>query len=666
MDFMRFSSSQRYGTRVPLRQLAFRVTVSRAYLIEDERPEVLCEVTIPWNSKLPSPSERLRLFQQLHGAMAAADSTTNSNDGGWSAGPLVAEVTDELRRPASQLFTRPTVEDFIDAGEEDFPVDPPQGPSLLAPIVLRQHRRDHLPNNNMFIMWATGGLGDDAASGAPRPSINPGGSTTTAHYSSPALLDAALLRWVGEERVLCRLTAERNEGFFTARPSLNEPHTILVDAVHIYSFVIRAVDVASLDTAEADGRHNSNSMSDSSTTVGHDAGGRRHHHRRTSASAGGGPPDQNAMAHTMDVLSGRGAAHLGLAVAATSALAAAEQVTESIRAVSAEAAGGMEALRLAPTPAGADGSGWAEDPDAQARRMLRDAAMAIADSRAALSALASAEVVPAAAAGTTAAPSGIVLSGTVGGMSATYDGSARGGGTVTPRRAGSGSSTATATTAATVLGAVTGDRVRYYVYGVVERTLGLPYDAVYLKCCLQQDTEPTSTSSSGGLPQFFLEQEALLSRGAGGRVFSTQLAYAGAVTVEDYLVQVDHCFNVPFEHSYVDDALPKAPLRLAVAAFSEGFGGEGHQTPVGYCSVSLPVLAPGTHTVHCPLWTPHMTGSEFVKAVVAGGGPSLVDLRDSAAPVRGRTGIAVRQGLLADSQGLVTVTVNIVHQRGAM
>lgn len=687
MEFIRFTSSQRYGTRVPLRQLAFVVTVSRTFLIEDEEPEVLCEVTVPWGAKLPSPQERLNMYKQLQAALSASaergkkDEASEAHPASDSlALPTLAEVVEQLRSPSHKLFTRPPMEDFIDPSEEDFPVDPPMGPSLLAPVVLRQHRRDHRPNDRMHFLWTLG----DITGAPPAPSRSrqseeaserPGeGAAELTEGSAAATEGGGLLglAWVGEERVLCTITAEKDEGFFTAKPSLNTPHTILVDAVYIHSFTICAVDMASLDHSEGIDSESGSSASLVSGPFGLER--RSHGHRQWDGDAKVARPSQRpSMGGVLAAVTATGSLPAAAAAAATTTLAAAEQASDGIRTVATQATEGLEVLRRSEEGFGAGGGGahgvegqaTSAASQALAQSLLRDAAMLTLDgggdeanTRAAADVLRPAAVRTAAVAEDEEFFHG--KGGTAGGDG--FEATAR-------RLAPQGRRANVAP--GFLPGGEEGRRRRYHVFGVVERCLGLPYDTLYLKCMLVQDTLPGAEARAArDVPLFFLEREALAAVATGSSraqhsqetLFTTQLAYAGAVTVEDYLVEVDHVFNVPFEHSYVDDSLPKAPLRLMVTALSEGFSGDGSQAPVGYCCVTLPVAVPGTHKVRSPMWTPHPTGREFVKSATTGGRPSLVDGRESGPPLTNRTGISVRQGLLADSAGMLCLTVNVAQQ----
>ncbi|CAD2220804.1 Ciliary basal body-associated, B9 protein, putative [Angomonas deanei] len=403
----------------------------------------------------------------------------------------------------SRFFTRPTAEDFIDIGEEDFPVDPPQGPSRLAPVILRQHRKDHQPNHNMFFMWASGGL-----KGGPDSPDDP-------------------LEWVGEERVMCTVMSEKDEKFFSARPPLNSFHTLLVDSSHIYSFKLEAnfteesrVDpIAPLAVGEG--------VEVLAAEINHN----------------------NAILYAAD----------------ENKEAARNQLKEAIRILSG-------------------------DSNAQ-KPAERSAALQT--------------VVPLKSKDFVAAPDK--------------------------------------------------GRRRIFVYGVVERCLGIDQDCVFLKCQLLDENHPSGRGET-------LDGQCAPTLEGEGIIFTTQLSYAGRIIKDDFFVQVDHVFGVPFEYCYEDRLLPTSPLRLNITAYTEGAGGDGIQSPVGYCSVSLPTNVPGRHTVIGQLWTPKLTGKEFLMSTLIGGRPSLVDARQAGPPLDHRTGISSKEGMMTNNAGSVRVTVNIMHR----
>ncbi|PBJ79729.1 Meckel syndrome type 1 protein (mks1) [Trypanosoma cruzi cruzi] len=251
MDFFRFHSAQQYSSQVPLRKLLFCVTLWRALLVEENQPEVLCSVTVPWDGKLFSPAEKLDMIRAVAAETAAGInervSLRDDADGTemeimhallqGRASPIpdavsaAKQLKEHLEKSASALFTHTSSEDYICETEEECPVVPPQDPSPLASAVLRRYRTQHKTSNKMYFMWAIGGIP------APR-----GASLTD-------------MRWEGEERVICIITADKSEFYFTARPSINEMHTLFVDSLHVYSFKISvtAAKEKALTPSETDG-----------------------------------------------------------------------------------------------------------------------------------------------------------------------------------------------------------------------------------------------------------------------------------------------------------------------------------------------------------------------------------------------------------------------------
>lgn len=855
MSFARFSKSQRYGSRVPLRNLAFRVTVSRASVVEESHTEELCCVTVPWDGKVLSPSERIELFEGVQDALArdafgrptvdgqakpivtpAGDVVAASpqaklalvdglaaapdlfsatlsgvvplsslyNDGdrdrqhpsltaqaagrtmpftgaptnasfsgpaGWSVKDMYAALVHLLRQPGCGLFTRPTTEDYIDAAEEEVPFEPPLvGASRLASVVLRQHRKDHQPNNRMFFMWAFGELHGVSASRLRERATSPAlpGDIPAAEETKPnvekdnqvpahdeakqqgrsgrqtANTDDSVdgpLRWSGEEMVMCTITAERDECFFTAKPSLGEVHTLVVDSLYIYSFLIEAVP-----------RDEANTNAPSTAGVQSAMSG-------TGVTGGVRPSTATAAA---------------AAVATAAPLSPAEDAAERVRQLSTSVTAQVSRLRL--------------NKEAAARAMLREAALRLPDSAASTHPSSVGETgggkpdtATSAAAGlsdgggtglrhrkasgeepfstalvaegsrpwlSSALPNRSVSFSTT--VTPPMSAAARGGGLLGSSfsMAGAGMSMTmgrgttahgvAARDAATsgVGGGVSpsstaspATRCQYYVCGVVERCVGVVQDTLLLRCEVLRDVLPyskltvqeTASSSTGQhrrndhyltnpagaaslrylrvrtsfdenedseddfsdkdgedydrrrLPRQQKQQQQHHPRdSADARVeaiepeltFTTQLAFAGRVVRDDFYLDVDHVFNFPFEISYFDTVVPRSPLRLSITAFTEGAGADGLQTPVGYCSLTLPVASAGRHRVEAPLWVPHKTGKELVKAVLTGGGPALVDSRQSGPPLlpHQRTGIAVKEGMMTDPTGTVQVTVNVVKQ----
>lgn len=660
MDFVHFLKSQRYRSRVPLRQLQFTVAVYRAIVVEEANVELLTEVVVPWDGKVFSPHETLDLYKdlteltmrpttaagELHtltapGESAAATATINSplsataataalgiNTSGTTVGasasreqpasasppnalalPSPRELAAQLRRPQSSFFTRPSLEDFIDRAEEDFPVDPPQGPSLLAPIILRQHRRDHQPNRKMFLMWASGDvvLPDENASnqvGSP-----PLRSTTAAAASgdtagakdafAPAAstlpaIEVSAMAWKGVERVLCTLTAEVDEHVFTTRPSLNDVHTLFVDAAHIYTFRV------TVSRAEAA----------TTTTPGNPALSER---LQTSLDTSAAPLDV-VLANVRE-LSQYTEEQLELLEVSRDAVARrllrqAALLLPPERGVTGPAGGGHGGVSGAGTAAGV-GSGAAEDAAGGGRRRRSSLGLG---------------------------PSGDRLGASL---------------AATQRATGVGGVLLSRSTVMRGGHALPRGMCQYYVFGTVDRCVGVAESTLFLRCQLIEDDaakswlyDPCGTSSPSAVSEF-----------------SSQLAHLSTFLDHECVLDVDHVFNVPFDYNFVGAALPCSPLRLIVSAFTEGAAAEGIQSAVAYACLSLPIASPGRHVVQGALWAPHRSGVEFLRSVLLGGAPSLVDARQAGPPLAHRTGISVKEGLYADSVGSVEVTVNIMHHK---
>ncbi|RNF17543.1 uncharacterized protein Tco025E_04778 [Trypanosoma conorhini] len=251
MDLFRFQSAQQYVSQLPLRRLSFCVTLWRALLVEENHTEMLCSVTVPWDGKLFSPAEKLEMTRAVAaeatsggGAPASPGDAANAAElqairlqllqGNGDAVPDAAQAAAELRRhlekSAAALFTHTSSEDYICEAEEDCPVDPPQDPSPLAAVILRHYHAQHQKSNKMYFMLAIGGI------------------------TAPDGASLAEMRWEGEERVFCIITADRSEFHFTAKPSINETHTLFVDSLHVYSFKVSvtAAEETALTPSEPD------------------------------------------------------------------------------------------------------------------------------------------------------------------------------------------------------------------------------------------------------------------------------------------------------------------------------------------------------------------------------------------------------------------------------
>lgn len=637
MDFLHFAKSQRYRSKVPLRQLQFTVEVYRAIVVEEET-ELLVEATVPWDGKVFSPAETLSLYKDLahltqrsHSRVAlepdavpppplqssakAVEEVLRGVATGSAAGgsapllpvlpnmpalPSPTDVLAQLRRPQSSFFTRPSVEDFINTAEEDVPVDPPPGPSLLAPLILRQHRRDHQPNRRMFLMWAAGELVTPSTAPGP-PQATAAGAAAGAPPPTPPLVDVSAAAWRGTERVLCTLTAEQDERVFTAKPSLNEVHTLFVDAAYIYTFV---VTVSQAKTASAaPGRHGL-------------------------WSAGSAAP-----------------------ALVPSAMAPLEVLLANVRGLAQYAEAQFEALEVS--------------KDAVARRLLRQAAlMAPLDRGSATEGVALSPGAAAALASTSAAGQldasgrrrgrsalGLSLSLSVG------DRGGAGGGAGGHALALSPSSRVGRPGTMRGASAVPRGLCQYYIFGAVERCVGVPESTLFVRCHLVDEGE------AGAVPYDPFAPPSASGTAAGVLEFCSQLAHVGSFVAGECVLDIDHVFNLPFDYSVVSPVLPSAPLRLFATAYTEGPAAEGLQAPVAYACMSLPIASPGHHTLTAPMWAPHKTGVEFLRSALMGGAPALVDPRQAGPSPVHRTGVSVKGGLYADSVGVLHVTVNILHHR---
>ncbi|KAK7196051.1 Meckel syndrome type 1 protein [Novymonas esmeraldas] len=665
MEFLHFAGSQRYRSRVPLQQLRFTVAVYRAIVVEEDKRELLVEATVPWDGKVFSPAETLSLYTSLTRLSRAETATTappppvQCDDGTAAAPdapvptshtllpllpnmpslPTAADVLHQLRRPQSCFFTRPSLEDFIDSAEEDVPVDPPQGPSLLAPVILRQHRRDHQPNRRMYIMWAAGEVRvpgqsgeppateqSEAVEGGPWPhsaasphNVLAAASTVAETAATAGTADLEAARWVGTERVLCTVTAEQDERRFTAKPSLGEWHTLFVDAAYIYTF---CVSVSHADAAAAPGRR---------------------------AASAGEAAQRSATAD---------------AALSPSSIAPLELLLTSVRDLALRAEEQYASLELG--------------KDAVARALLRQAAMMALPERGGLDGAAATPSMAAtasSAADSTQRRRGRAAAGHHSALHAT--GADRGGaGGVSaalassssrPHR-GAASGVALLSRAGVMRSAPALPRglCQYYVFGTVDRCVGVAEPTLFVRCELAEDgaaaagatayaePPPPSAASPGTAPS---------SSSSTVATFTSQLADVGAVVEAESVLDVAHVFNLPFEYSCVGAVVPHSPLRLVVTAFTEGPAAAGLQAPVAYACVSLPMACPGRHAVTAPLWAPHKTGVEYLRSSLLGGAPALVDAHQAGPAAAHRTGAHVKLGLHADTVGTLHMTVHVLHHK---
>ncbi|CAJ1026300.1 putative Ciliary basal body-associated, B9 protein [Leishmania utingensis] len=143
--------------------------------------------------------------------------------------------------------------------------------------------------------------------------------------------------------------------------------------------------------------------------------------------------------------------------------------------------------------------------------------------------------------------------------------------------------------------------------------------------------------------------------------FSSQLAHVSPFVEGEFLLDIGHAFNLPFDYFFVCAARPHSSLRLIVTAFTEGTAAEGLQAPVAYACVSLPIASPGRPTVTARMWAPHKVGVEFLRTPLVGGAPGPVDARQAGPAPTHHTGINVKEALYVDSVGTLHITVNVLH-----
>lgn len=668
MNVFHFASSQRYRSRLPLRQLTFTVAVYRAIVVEEDKAELLVEATVAWDGKVLSPAETLSIYKDVtHLSRREAAGTAPNNDksdvqGGASAlglegappvsspaivpapapGPLLPNIPSlpalsdaiaQISKLQFFFFTRPSLEDFINQAEEDVPVDPSPGPSLLAPIVLRQHRRDHQPNRCMFLMWAAGELlvcgrppgaaspgpvggGDDVAGGDSANGDSHAAASLTAHpttAAAPLLPSAAGMEssidlddvtWGGTERVLCTLTAEQDEYFFTAKPSLNKLHTLLVDAAYIYTFRV--------------------TVSRAGASVG-----------QREPWAGDGTR--------------RGVPADGCLL--PSSIAPLEVLLANVRDLAQSVAEQYESLEIGKV--------------AVARRLLRQVVMMAPLERVGTDGGATAAAAAASVSSSSEVARRRRWQGTLG-LSMPFSAAAdRTGARGTMGNLTSSSRSQRATSFGAALLSSTGVKrsalslpcgsCQYHIFGTVDRCVGIAEWTLFVRCRLVEDDSVT--------PSMYDPHLTSSSSSSAVCEFISQLAHASTFVEGEFLLDVDHVFNLPFDYSFVGAALPSSPLRLIATAFTEGAAAEGLQAPVAYACVSLPIASPGHHTVTAPMWAPHKTGVEFLRSTLVGGAPGLVDVRQAGPAPAHRTGLNVKEGLYTDSVGTLHITVNIIHHK---
>lgn len=806
IDFNRFASSQRYCSTVPLDQLALRVRVTRALIVEENHVETVVDAVIPWNGKLFSPSEQIRMWDKMrdiwkrtshagsegdaaastarsssshhtrdpHNTALAAEhlallpgqgATTTSSDPSEHASvrslfhcPSPLELLEELSRPASWLFTRPSGEDYIDVREEECPVLPSQGDSRLAPVILRRHRQEHLPNNNFFVVWADGittgrtprgavvtasgagttttvnrkgnsvksrrrtanltggGDGPDwtaateltlsgaTAAGAPlglhsEEAGRRGGGDITATTSTEDIdrEDLALM-WEGEEYVFCTVTMEQQEGYFTAKPTLFEEHTLRVDSSHIYRFCIEAqlkaapasstlAVVTEVPTLLQQGPQPERTSTRPPSTQGKRDS---QHGRGSAAQLGQASKSQTGMlaAHRTGqpsvVLPGEFSAFAAgihanvLPASPTPGSPTQRSMLGSPTGGAAGGAGWSSTVLPAPAPEG----GGADEVAPITRKILKAVAQTVprGAQRVGENARALHRRRPLSSGDLDGSGSGALVGERAPGT--TDDSSSD---LHTNASLGAPSIRAVRFGVSRSLGEVSSTvKSRYFVFGVVERCVGIAESTLFIRGEVYRGMKERGLAGLLSRPHRSGVASDDSGTGETHLTFCSQLAYAGTVREIDYsIAEPEHIFNMPFECEYLEDSPvlpgssssgglggPTTPLRLAVGLFTEGFDGVGIQSACGYACISIPVLSPGSHQLRCPVWSIRKTGRELLKNTVVGGAPSFINLRQSGpfpevspGSMTLGTGIGVKEGLVSESAGFVYLHVNVLSQR---
>ncbi|AAZ13108.1 Meckel syndrome type 1 protein, putative [Trypanosoma equiperdum] len=501
MDFLQFCSSERYVSRVPVHNLSFRITLWRAPLVGERQLEQLCTLTVPWGGKVFSPAERLQKIR-TGVAMTTPDSNASTReihtvvpgrretDGdAAAAADDVEKLREDIAKFSCTFFTRPPSEDYVSEAKENLLVDPPQAASPHVQIILREHQNQHQEGNRMYFMWASGEI------------LGP----------SEGKFDDA--QWKGQERVICTITAERNSLCFTAKPSLNKTHTLLVDSLYVYSFVITPLQACEPR------------------------------------------PDEPTSTDFV------------------------EQIHEMVARIKDDL----------------------KSPHFDRRGILHQILLQQLHT----------------------APSDEL-----------------------PPRLDSPSSPCFPQSA------IRDSRVRYYLFGVVERCTCVAADTLYLHCQWQRGGDNEDEDDKRNL-----WNEGTLDG------FTTQLSFASSMIMDQFIPVSMHTFNTPFDYHF--DGWGPSPLRLLITAYDdEGLSVGGPQSPIGYAAVTVPHFLPGCHPLRAPLWRPRPTGREFVRSALMGGGPALVDVRDTAP--RGGGGISVKCGLVSEPTGTVELRVTVFHQVGPL
>lgn len=640
IDFHRFATSQRYCSLVPLHELSFHVVITRALIVEEAHAEVLVDMLVPLNAKIFSPKEEIARWQRMGGVKAVENESLSKGTGDLQFRcPTALEMFEELRQLHVSCFTRPPSEDYIDVGQEECPVIPPQGANLLAPTVLRRHRIEHTPSNKFFLMWAAGQVAAVSAETGElirmpgQPSFDLASSkgyrekkrksrknkkgegvgldVVKSYAEMEAEKRPVDLVWNGEEMVFSTISIDPDGTHVTAKPSFFEEHTLLVDASHIYRFrmVPKRLSPPTSTAPEVE-EGLSNPLSTLRSTSGFlcSAGPQRGGGMLVPLSAA-----LTALSTDLDdqLLRRRSSVTPPSSPHVSRPLnkALLKAVVATIPGVPPPSPAATAALSSTRSPAGGAAGGSAADP--------------------------------------------VILG--------------------SPKLPGRGE-----LSQGTLIA----------VMGTVERCIGIPESSLFLRGEIFQDgdggaTEAVSRSGSRSPPSDASSHTTYLC---------SQLAYAGSV-MEDVggVLLPEHVFNLPFEYLYAQKgafgqpfSLSLTPVRLVLSFITEGHHGGGVQSVVGYTCVTLPVLSPGTHHIRQPVWAIHKTGREALKSALAGGAPSFINLRQAGPfpqsmlsrpdgggpwvksigwdPGRG-SGIGVKQGLVTDSIGFMFMTLHVLAQK---
>lgn len=647
MDFLgRFARSQRYSSTVPLTSISFHIVISRSLIVEEGFVEVMVDKMVHYNEKCLSPMEKIELWKKMRVALRthAGKQSDERGDVEGEVAPLIAcpspsALYAALKDPSAQLFTRPSGEDFIDAFQEECPVLPPQGDSLLAPVVLRGHRREHLPNRNFYVMWSDGAPSatwegeDSSAAGAESDDMDVGGEAKDDSIS-----------WTGSEQVVCTITTEQSGLHqFTTKPTLLEEHTLLIDASHIYRFRIVPVVLA------AGGAVNDVATKLEDCTL-----------RASYISSGVGLSGSSPLSIALpkEMMHGNESHHPNT----TSCMPPDSPHPSPIGRASDAGAGGLPSSSTQPLTL------------SMSKELLRAVAKTVPAAATTASATAANGRAPMSAKWVAGASAGATASGGGG-----HPNHSELSGTESPNTSLSAIEGSMTFTHRAVRFTSPLARSTYLcvAFGTVERCVGIAESTVFVRGEITRDAVPGAGSeggnvaaSSSSFPQADRSENSEIRQN-----FCSQLAHVSTVYELDYTVaEPEHVFNLPFEISYREVAalstssphtasLPHLlPLRLKLAFYTEGYGGSGVQSVVGYACVNLPIGNPGSHLLRCSIWAIHPSAREALKSSITGGAPSFINLAQ-AGPLPGGTGIGVKAGLVTDSIGYAYVRVNVASQK---